>query len=234
MPFITSLFDIGDEVPEEPPGVFIGPTFRLYRIVYGYLRAKTEQEARLDLLSRATQESSGVTQPIMVVDREADAKRRQEKPTDFLLTSEDAETLKTVCVGRIRDLASNGLLGGKRRLGLILYRWSEWGPANEAKGWASNVAKSPEGALLILRAMVLRGTRQGIDDRAAKITYRIRLNNLERFVEIPAFKEEIDRLPQSRLGDEDRQVLRAFQVALKRRSEGKPDDGFLGDDDDER
>src|SRR5256885_3910202 len=60
------------------------------------------------------------------------------------------------------DVCSSDL---SERLGSILYRWLDWGTAEEVRAWVANIASTPEGALVILRGLVQRGTVQGMDDR---------------------------------------------------------------------
>jgi hypothetical protein len=94
---------------------------------------------------------------------------------------------------------------------------------------------SPEGALTILRSLVERGTTQTMGDQVGRVTWQVSLENLERFVDLEKFRAQIGGLTQSSLGDRDRNAVRAFQRALKRRAQGKPDKVWLDleDDDDE-
>lgn len=232
IPFVTAMFDIGDLVPDDPPGTFIGPSTHIRRIVHWYLRRERDQSQRTQILSRAIQETSGLMQPLILAYDETSPKRREENPDSCLVSSADAELLKRLSVTKVRGAANDGTLVNNQKLGSILYRWSDWGSADEAKRWASNVAISPDGALTILRSLVERGTSQSIKDRVGRITWHVSLDNLERFVQLDQFREQIDKLSQSTLNESDRNAVRAFERALKRRREGKPDRVWRDSEDD--
>lgn len=235
VPFVTALFDIGDVIPEDPPGVFIGPSTHIRRVVHWYLRREPDQSQRMETLSQSIQETSGLMQPLILAYDEVSPKRREENPESCLVSLEDAEKLKTLSVNKVSSAAKDGKLAGSEKLGPILYRWLDWGSADEVRQWVSNVASSPEGALTILRSLVERGTTQTMGDQVGRVTWQVSLENLERFVDLEKFRAQIGGITQSSLGDRDRNAVRAFQRALKRRAQGKPDKVWLDleDDDDE-
>jgi predicted KAP-like P-loop ATPase len=233
IPFVTAMFDIGDLVPDDPPGTFIGPSTHIRRIVHWYLRREPDRSQRMQILSRAIQETSGLMQPLILAYDETSSKRREENPDSCLVSLEDAELLRQLSVTKIRGAANDGTLFNNQKLGSILYRWSDWGSADEAKRWASNVAISPDGALTILRSLVERGTSQSINDRVGRMTWQVSLDNLERFVLLDKFREQIDKLTQSTLSETDQNAIRAFERALKRRREGKPDRVWRDSEEDE-
>jgi predicted KAP-like P-loop ATPase len=231
VPFITAIFDIGDLLPEDDPGTFVGPSLLFRRVVFFYLKRQQGESERMSILRSAISETTGLIQPLMLTMSEVDPKRREE-PDKNLVTDEDAQELKALCIRKIREAALEGPpLSTNPRLGSILYRWLDWtNDAAEVKKWVSNVASSPEGAMLILRAFVSRGSRQSIDDKVAVVTWNIRLGDLERFVDLALFQEMIDKLVVSKLDERDRNCLRAYQRAVKRRREGKSDDEWGRDD----
>jgi len=233
VPFITAIFDIGDELPEDEPGTFIGPSLLFRRVVFFYLKRQQDESERMSILRSAINETIGLIQPLMLTSSEIDPKRREE-PEKNLVSDEDAQELKALCVRKIREAALEGpRLSKNAKLGSILYRWLDWtDDAAEVRTWVSNVASSPEGAILILRALVSRGSRQSIDDKVAVVTWNLRLGDLERFVDLSKFQEQLDHLVVSNLGERDRNCLRAYQRAVKRRREGMADDEWGRDDDD--
>ena len=233
IPFVTSMFDIGDFVPDDPPGAFIGPSTHIRRIVHWYLRREIDKSQRMQILARAIEETSGLMQPLVLAYDETSEKRREEDPDSCLVSLEDAESLKRLSVAKISRAALEGNLRNNEKLGPILYRWIDWGSADEVRRWASDVASSPEGALLIIRSLVERGTSQSIKDRVGRVTWQVSLENLERFVNLGKFKAQIDKLGRSTLNERDRNAVRAFERALKRRREGKPDRVWRDSEDDD-
>jgi predicted KAP-like P-loop ATPase len=232
VPFITAIFDIGDQLPEDDPGTFIGPSLLFRRVVFFYLRRQQDESERMSILRTAITETTGLIQPLMLTSSEIDPKRREE-PEKNLVSDEDAQELKALCVKKIREAALEGpRLSKNAKLGSILYRWLDWTEdAAEVNKWVSNVASSPEGAMLILRALVSRGSRQSIDDKVGVVTWNLRLGDLERFVDLAKFQEQMEMLIVSNLDERDRNCLRAYQRAVKRRREGKGDDDWGRDDD---
>jgi predicted KAP-like P-loop ATPase len=230
VPFITAIFDIGDQLPEDSPGTFIGPSLHFRRVVFFYLRRKPDESERMAILTRAISETTGLMQPIMLTSGEIDPKRREE-PDKNLVGDEDAEKLKELCVKKIRDVALDGRLARNIKLGPILYRWLDWGEVAEVRRWVSNVASSPEGAVLILRALVSRGSSQSIEDKVGRVTWNLRLGDLERFIDLTQFQAMMDKVVVSKLDERDRNCFRAYQRAVKRRSQGKGDDEWGRDDD---
>jgi len=179
---------------------------------------------------RAISETTGLMQPIMLTSGEIDPKRREE-PDKNLVGDEDAEKLKELCVKKIRDVALDGRLARNIKLGPILYRWLDWGEVAEVRRWVSNVASSREGAVLILRALVSRGSSQSIEDKVGRVTWNLRLGDLERFIDLTQFQAMMDKVVVSKLDERDRNCFRAYQRAVQRRSQGKGDDEWGRDDD---
>lgn len=126
----------------------------------------------METLSQSVQETSGLMQPLILAYDEVSPKRREESPESCLVTLEDAEKLKMLSVKNVNGAARDGRLAGSDKLGPILYRWSDWGSADEVRQWVSNVANSPEGPLTILRALVERGTTQTVGDQVGRVTWQ--------------------------------------------------------------
>jgi predicted KAP-like P-loop ATPase len=167
---------------------------------------------------------------MLTVDENRDDKR-EENPDVFLVTAAHAATLKAEYLEKIRAAAKDTTLVTSERLGSILYRWLDWGSQDEVRAWVANIASTPEGALVILRGLVTRATRQGMDDRVGRVTWRVSIGELEKFVDLPKFQSLIEGLKRSNLNERDRNAVLAFEKALRRRSQGKPDNAWFDDDD---
>jgi predicted KAP-like P-loop ATPase len=233
VPFVTALFDIGDELPEDPPGTFVGPSNYIRRLVHWYLRREPDEGQRFVILSQALRETTGLYQPLMLTADENRDDKREENPDLFLVTPDHAASLKTKYLEKIRAAAKDTTLVHSERLGSILYRWLDWGSPDEVRAWVANIASTPDGALVILRGLAQRGTTQGMDDRLGRVTWRVSLGELEKFLDLARFRTLIESLTRSNLNDRDRNAVRAFEKALKRRSQGKPDNMWGADDDDD-
>jgi len=153
IPFVTAVFDIGDQLPEDQPGTFIGPSLHFRRVVYCYLLLLKSQTERMAILARAIRETTGLIQPMLLASDENSSRRREDGSDKSLVSDEDAQSLKAMCLQKVNDAALDGRLSKSIKLGPILYRWLEWEGPDEVRKWVSNVASSPAGALTILRAL---------------------------------------------------------------------------------
>lgn len=64
----------------------------------------------------------------------------------------------------------------------------------------------------------------------ARIYRYMRLKSVEDFVPPKILEEKVKQLNLDRLGEKEKEAVRAFQKALKRRKDGKGDDDWGRDD----
>lgn len=232
VPFITALFDVGDELNDvDSPGSIVGPQTYLARLIRRYLLDEQNAELRLDIIVRAIRETTGLIQPVRLTDRETDEKSRSESPEKVLVTDTEARELVALCVQKIRDSAANGELSKNRHLATLLYRWLKWDSPEEVRKWAANLCAAPQGALVLLNALTHRGFSQTIGDHVGRVTTRVSLAEIEKFVELSSLDEQIEKLSQSDRSEDERAAIQEFQKAVSRRREGKPEREFLDHDD---
>ena len=113
----------------------------------------------------------------------------------------------------------------------ILYRWREWSSPDKPRKWVERLIELREGVLSFLTACLQRSTSQGIGDYTAQEQWRINLTSVEDFVSIEAIEKKVAELPLGDLSGKEKKAVEAFQKALKRRREGKSDDGWRDDED---
>jgi hypothetical protein len=94
------------------------------------------------------------------------------------------------------------------------------------KKWVEDLVTSPDGLLDFLKGCVQEGSVSGADDYAAKIYRYIRLQSVEDFVAPEVIDEKVKQISLDGLPEDEREAVRAFQRALKRRREGKGDDDW--------
>lgn len=233
IPFLTALFDIGDELENrESPGSLVGPEIYLSRLVHRYLREEKDPKERLELITRAIRETTGLVQPVQLADRETDQKRRSESPDKLLVSESEADSLVSLCLKKIRDAADDGELYKNRHLATLLYRWLKWDGPEAPRKWIANLCASPAGALIVLNALTHRGFSQTIDDHVGRVTTSVSLAELEKFVDVQFLEEKINQVSQSDRSVEERTAIQQFQKELRRRRDGKPESDFLNNDDD--
>lgn len=234
IPFVTALFDIGDELPkEQAESFFISPVAHASRIIYWFLKQESDIVKRGQILKETMKVSTGLYLPIMIAFREGGEEKRDQDPDAFFVTDADLKELQQICVEKIEQAANSGRLATHPNIPVILYRWRAWGSPDKPRQWVATIIESPEGILAFLTACLQRSTSQGAGDYVPREHWRINLKNLEDFVSIENLEKGIGRLSLASLGEREQKTVRAFNKALKRRGEGKSDDDW-GDDEDEQ
>jgi len=231
VPFITSLFDIGDEFPERLVGSFeIGAGHYIHRIISWYLIQEKDSAKRGLILKKATKDTTGLYMPIMVTSIEDNKGMREKEPDSFIATENDLQELQKICVEKIINASKSGALKTNPQMEDILYRWREWTSPEEPKKWVEELIKTKEGLLFFLTAFLSRGTSHGEGDYVLRIHWHINLENLEYFAKAEVLAEKISCLDFEDLEDREQKAVRAFQNAMKKRKEGKPDDDWRYDE----
>lgn len=230
--FITALFDIGDELPQEPHGFFnIDAETHASRIIYWYLKQEKDSKKRGEILKKAMENTTGIYLPVREASAEGDRRERQKDPDAFILEEDDIKDLERICVEKIRQAAESGALKNHPEMARILYRWREWTSPEEAKKWVEDLVESQNGALFFLTAFMQRSTSQGIGDYVPKIHWRISISSVENFISIDVLERKVRELDLTGMGEKEQKAVHAFQKALKRRREGKSDDDWRDDED---
>jgi len=232
--FITAIFDIGDELPENPPGFFVfGPDTHAYRIIFWYLKREKDVVIRAAILKKAMKASKGLYLPIYCAQSEIDKQERQKSPDMFLVAEKDVEALKAICLSRISAAAKSGLLQNHTKMLNILYCWRIWKSVEAPQAWVKRLIRSREGLLIFLKSVLQQSSSQGIDDYVAKITWNIRLKTIEDFVPVDLLDKEIRSIAVNKITTEEKRAVDAFHKALKRRQAGRSDDDWRHDDDED-
>lgn len=232
IPFVTALFDFGDDLDDrETPGAMVGPDRYLTGFVHRYLRAIASTNERLAVIISAISDTVGLIQPAQLAYRQNKEDLRTQNPDQVLMSQSEAGNLVSRCVQKIRDAAQNGELHNNRHLATLLYRWLQWDGPEAPRRWVANLCSSPKGAIVLLNALTHRGFAQVDGDSVGRITVRVSLVELEKFVDTALLEEKVRQLSLSDRSDDERAAVREFDKALHRRREGKPESEFLDDDD---
>lgn len=232
IPFVTALFDIGDDLPEEQPGgAFISPEMHVSRIIYWYLKQEDDPAKRLEILVQSIKATTGLVMPIMRVSFESDDDSRKKKPESFLVDEVSVKQLQDACLDKIREVAASGLLYTNRRLAFILYYWHDWAGDEEPRNWVTNLISSDEGLLIFLVAFLERVTSTSMGDKVSRVIWQIRPSSMEKFVEPDILEQRINKLPRANLTEQQQAAVEAYHKALKRRQQGHAENSFWPDDD---
>lgn len=232
VPFVTALFDIGDELPEERGGRYsISPEMHASRIIYWYLKQEKDASRRGQILKEAMKATTGLYLPIKTASLESNKEGREKDPDAYNVTDADLEALHQICVEKIEQAASSGILASHPKMLNILYRWREWASLEKSHQWVAELIGSNEGALAFLTACLQRSTSHGMGDYVSQEHRQINLKSVEDFVSVETIEKKVTHLSIDNLSDKEKKAVKAFQKAIKRRREGKSDDDWRDDED---
>jgi predicted KAP-like P-loop ATPase len=225
VPFVTALFDIGDELPEERGGLFtISSESHASRIIYWYLKQEKDPEKHGQILKESIKASTGLYMPIRTVSLEVKKQKQDENPEALNVTDADLRELQRLCVEKIIQAAGSGKLAAHPKMAAILYRWREWDSHDKPRQWVERLIESREGVLSFLTACLQRSTSHGMEDYVSEEHWEINLASVESFIPVDALEGKVEALPLEGLGDKEKKAVEAFKKAVKRRREGKSDD----------
>jgi len=222
IPFVTSLFDIGDELPKAGGGMFeIEPAMHAIRIVHWHLKRLNNPHEQARILGEAIRATTGLYLPVRQVSLEEGTK----DPEDRLVDDADLPQLQALCLAKLRDAAGQGTLQRNSEMARLLYSWSAWAGVNEPKQWVEGLLASDDGVLAFLRAFIIPVGALGLGDYTSQRVWHVRLSDLEQLASLDHISQVISSIDKDKLIDKDRQSIAAFSAAMRRRREG------LGEDD---
>jgi hypothetical protein len=92
---------------------------------------------------------------------------------------------------------------------------------------------SKDGLFCFLKGLVQKGMAQGADDYGTRVYRYMSLKNVEAFASPETLEEKVNQISLEGLTEEESGAVRAFQRALKRRKEGKSDDEWGRDEEED-
>jgi predicted KAP-like P-loop ATPase len=232
--FVTAIFDIGDDLRTGGRGFFeMQPDMHAIRIIHWYLKQEKDPAKRAEILKRTMKLTQGVYLPVMQTSLEDSKQERKQDPDALIVTGEGLEDLRKICLEKIRVAAENGKLKAHPKMAYMLYRWREWVSPEEPKEWVQQLVRSKDGLLCFLKGLVQEGSVSGSEDYAARVYRYMSRKSVEDFVAPEIVEEGIKQTSLDELTEDEKQAVRAFQKAIARRREGKPDDDWGRDSEEE-
>jgi predicted KAP-like P-loop ATPase len=226
--FIAAIFDIGDDLDRARRGFFeIQPDMHAVRIVHWYLKQERDAAKRAAILSESMRLTSGLYLPVMQISIELH--ERSVTPDESLLPDDSREDFKNICLQKINEAVRDRKLEAHPRLLYILYRWKEWTVSDEPLKWVQQLISSDEGLISFLNSLVEEGVTSGRDGE--RVYQFMRLKSIEDFVPLMEIETRVRQLDRSKLGDNPKAAIAAFERALKRRGQGRHDDDWSSDTD---
>lgn len=227
VPLVTALFDIGDELSDEPDDFFgISPAMHAVRIIHWYLKQEPDARARAAILKEAVNSTSGVFLPVMKVSIEDSRDEREREPDTSLVEDEELVELRRLCVEKMRQAAESSRLRDHPRLKYLLFRWKEWATAEEVSTWVDGLIQSRDGLMDFLEKSLHRVRSVGTGQYLPEDRYEMRLKEIEEFIPVDVVSRRMANADLSDLSEEERQAVEAFERALQRRAEGRSDEDW--------
>jgi predicted KAP-like P-loop ATPase len=222
VPFITALFDIGDDLPETDGGMFTTSTWmHASRIIRWYLLTEPNIAKRSDYLAESIRATGGLYLPAMKIALEADAQREGRLPSERMLDDPSVVALKLICVDKIRNAATSARLTNHRHLGTLLGIWAEWADVGEPKAWVQQLVKSEAGLVSFLEAVTNKSTAYSSGEVPRESWY-IQLEAVEKFADISTVEAQFEKLKPRGQNESEVRAIKAFREAIERRRSGKP------------
>ena len=158
---------------------------------------------------------------------------RQEKAgEERFLDPAAMDGLKLLCLEKIRHAAASSGLIRSQDFIRLLYVWREWGQnADEVRRYLDAFTATPEGTLRLLQKFVLKSRSHTIGDYVSRTHWYVRLSVLEPFVSVEAVQRVLAGVDKGALSDEDARAVSAFEKAVQRHAQGKPEDDPFSHDD---
>jgi predicted KAP-like P-loop ATPase len=220
---ITTILDIGEQLPEASPGFFsIDPEWTAQRIIKKLLDREADKKQRASVMRTAIADATGLSIAVRRVGMELKA-LSEKKTYEMQFDEADTAALKELCITRIREAAKSGTLAKQRNLAHILFRWAEWTTDDEVRAWAGRLVLTDDGLLTLLKHFT-QASSSTTGGAAVRVTWFIRLSNLERFVDLPLLIERARSVKPPKDDTEGQRAVNAFQEALDRRAQGKSED----------
>jgi predicted KAP-like P-loop ATPase len=221
VPFITALFDIGDDLPERDGGMFVVSTWmHAARIIRWYLITESDVAKRRDYLTEAIKASEGLYLPAMTVALGYDEQKKGSPQSEKILDDSSIAALKSVCIEKIRSAAASGKLTNHRHLATLLSIWAEWSGSDEPKTWVEQLVQSREGLISFLEAITNKSTSYSSGE-APRESWYVQLEAAERFADLKSIETQLEKLKPQGQNESEIRAIKAFREALERKRKGQ-------------
>lgn len=194
-----------------------------YRLVYFGLKREQDPTKRCGILRDAMSRSTGLALPLRIVASEVRSGDRETQRGEFLVKEEDLQTLKDVCVGKLRAASERREFRQDPRLHGHLWRWSEWASVEEVRSWLATYIQNAKGAVWLLTVLLGETHSWGAEHR---MRYYIHLPTVERFTDVAKLTRLVEEVEEARLSMKEARAVQEYRNALKRRAEGKSDEAW--------
>jgi hypothetical protein len=219
--YIKGLLDIGDKVDHESIDfITLSPHDHVEWLVVQFLRRYNNVEERSKLLLECFKKSDGISivEHILMCDEN----HREKMDGDMVLSDNEFTTLKQEFIRKLVQMSDqdpNNLMNHEH-LESFLYHWRLWGDQRKAISWVQAQTKNTEGCIKLLKAFVNKSHSHLIGSHVVKLTNYIKLENIEKFIELELIIQKVSSVNIKELGIKEREAVEAFNKAIEDRKNG--------------
>jgi predicted KAP-like P-loop ATPase len=151
---IVALFDLEARIVSEPRAMLdMGADTQSARLVYLLLKIIDGKDRRKQIIINAMNRTNKIFSPVhfisLIVPHE-DGKGNQEAAQQLGFSSEDLSELQNLCVEKLKMHAKANDLSKAPHLGMLLFRWLDWGVENDIREYIKKLIRTDEGIIDLL------------------------------------------------------------------------------------
>ena len=194
-PIVSALFDLGNRMTT---GLGLeNQLLRVSRVVYKLL-LRLEKSTRISILRKVAKETVSLGAVVYFARLWYQPSRSELE----IIAENDWEEIRNVLVDRIRAAAKDMTLASSPHLGILLYRWREWGSIEEGRAFVDRLLGSEDGVLTFLQGMMApKTTSVGEYGYAARQGWHIPAEAVSEFVCLEILNELVQHVKTVR-GDD--------------------------------
>jgi predicted KAP-like P-loop ATPase len=151
---IVALFDLEARIVSEPRAMLdMGADTQSARLVYLLLKIIDEKDSRKQIIINTMNRTKKIFSPvhfISLITPPEDGKGNQEAAQQLGFSSEDLSELQDLCVEKIKTHAKASDLSKSPHLGMLLFRWHEWGVESDVRKYVKKLIGIDEGIVDLL------------------------------------------------------------------------------------
>ncbi|WP_454063774.1 KAP family P-loop NTPase fold protein [Candidatus Nitrospira salsa] len=198
--FISTLFEVGDESKDGKDNLQIDS------LVQKLLQEEGDIDARYELLKSSIESSQAIVTPTFQVFRQLQAYSQNSETSSLPENSkEKLESLKEVCIPRIREGFHSGRLRRHPERKSLLAAWEDWTSIEEVKKWVKQEIQEREGLFSFINTYIGKGTM------GQKPQKYINRPALEKFTSIQELEQKLSEVPSEELSYEENEIITIFK-----------------------
>lgn len=224
--FITALFDISDNLPEEE-AFAIGEKSHISRIFRNYILREKDPQRRFEILTESIKDTTGLYMPVYLVHGEDSRHESKKSPDRYVVADDKVGIIKQQCIEKIQSSAESGEIFSNDKCFYILYLWHKWGDSEKIKEFAlQNSEDNQRFSFIAFSACTIVVSSSG---KEVKRRYELDLKYFEKIYDIEYLTEKLNKINIDDIDANGKIGIETLSRALKRRAAGKSNDDF--DDD---